>query len=122
MVKQQNGSREYDSVERVDLRDSHVGEDLALVAPVHLILGPGDHLEAAMHARQFLRRDAEFLGDARTGVLNVELDALVGAGEPVLRGQPLVDHRGLHEDLRPQHRVDQGREFVNHPRTRPPVR
>ncbi len=109
-------------VERVDLRDAHVGEDLALVAPVDLGLGAGDDLEAAVHASEFRRRDAEFLGDARPGLLNVELDPLVVAGEPVLRGQPLVDHRSLHQDFCPEHRVHQRRELVDHPRLRPPVR
>ncbi|WP_432190501.1 hypothetical protein [Streptomyces sp. Tue6028] len=50
-------------VEGIDLRDAHVGEDLVLVTPVHLRLGSRDHLEAAVHARQLLRRDAEFLSD-----------------------------------------------------------
>ncbi|GGW74413.1 hypothetical protein [Streptomyces xantholiticus] len=68
MVKQQNGSREYDShVEGVDLRDAHVGENLPFVAPVDLGLGAGDDLEAAVHARQLFRRDAEFLGDPGPG-------------------------------------------------------
>ncbi|WP_436841533.1 hypothetical protein [Streptomyces parvulus] len=89
---------------------------LALVAPVDLGLGAGDDLEAAVHAGEFRRRDAEFLGDARPGFLNVELDALVVAGEPVLRGQPPVDHGGLHQDLRPEHRVDQRRGLVDQPR------
>ena len=54
-------------VEGVDLPDAHMREDLALVTPVHLSLGAGDHLEPAVHARQFLRRDAEVLGDPGAG-------------------------------------------------------
>lgn len=33
-----------------------------------------------------------------------------------------MNHRSLHQDLGPQHRVDQRRELVDHPRLRPPVR
>lgn len=97
-------------MEGVDLRDAQVGEDLALVDPVHLGLGARDHLETAVHVRQLIRRDAEFLGNPGPGFLDVALGSLVVAGEPVLRRKPLVDHGGLHQDLRPQHRVDQRRE------------
>jgi len=102
-------------VERVDLGDAHVGEDVALVAPVDLGLSSRDDLEAAVQPRQLLGSDAEFLGDPRASLLNVEFDALIVAGEPVLRGQPLVDHRRLHQDLGPQHRIDQRRELVDLP-------
>jgi len=109
-------------VERVDLVDAHVSEDLALITPVHLGLSARDHLEPAVHPRQILGRDPEPFGDPRAGLLHVELDALVVPGEPVLVGQPLVDHGGLHQDLRPQHRVDQRRELVDHPGAGPPGR
>lgn len=107
-------------VEGVDLRDAHVGEDLALISPVHLRLGPWDHLEPAVHPRQFLGRDPEFVGDPRR--LNVELDPTIVPGEAVLLGQSLVDDRGLHQDLGPEHRIDQRSELVDHPCPRPPAR
>ena len=44
-----------DHVEGVDLRDAYVGEDLALITPVHLSLGARDDLEAAVHPRQLPR-------------------------------------------------------------------
>jgi len=97
-------------VEGVDLRDAHVGEDLAFVTPVHLGLRAGDDLEPTVQARQFAGADAQFFGDAGPGFLKVELHALVGAGEPVLADQPFVDHRALDEDLGPQHRIDQRRD------------
>lgn len=71
-------------------------EDLPLVTPVDLGLGPWNHLEPSVHARQFPRRDPKLLGDPRAGFLNVELDSLIAAREPLLPGQPLVDDRGLH--------------------------
>lgn len=109
-------------VEGIDLPDAHMREGLALVAPVDLRLGAGDHLEPAVQARQFLRRDPEFLGDPGAGFLNVELDPLVVPGEPVLRDQAFMDDRGLHQDLGPQHRIDQRRELVDHSRPGPSVR
>lgn len=59
--------------------------------------------------------DAQFLRDPRPGLLHVELDPLVGAGEAVLGQQPLVNDGTSDQHLGPQHRVDQGRDLVHLP-------
>lgn len=105
-------------MEGIDLFDADVREDLALVAPVHLGLGPWDDLEAAVQPAQFVRPDAQLGRDARPGLLQIELDALVVAGEAILLDQTLMHHRALDQQFCSQHRVDQGRHLGNHPRLR----
>lgn len=66
-------------------------EDPALFAPVNLVLGPGDDLEAAVQQpTRFVRPDAQFGRPAGSGLLPIELDALVGAGEAVPLDQTLM--------------------------------
>jgi hypothetical protein len=109
-------------VERVDLRDPDMGEDLALIAPVDLRLSTGDDLEPTVQTREFARADAQLVRDPGPGFLQIDLDALVVAGEAVLLDQTLVDYRPFYEDLGSQHRVDQRRDLVHHPSLRLPVR
>jgi hypothetical protein len=61
------------------------------------------------------------LRGSRSGFLQIELHALIVAGETVLLDQPFVDDSTLDRDLRPQHRVDQRSDLVNHPLPRPAV-
>jgi hypothetical protein len=109
-------------VERVDLRDTHMREDHALVSPVNLSLSTRNHLEPAVQTREFTRANAQLVRDTGPCLLQVELHALVGASEPTLLDQAFVDHRPLDQDLRPQHRIDQRCNLVHHPPTRLAVR
>jgi hypothetical protein len=79
------------------------GHQLALVAPVDLGLGAGQHLEAAVEPG----RGGIGVGQAGPVLPDVDLDALVVAGEAVLGDQPLMDHAGLQLRLPAQPRVDQ---------------
>ena len=83
-----------------------MGEDAGLVAPVDLGLRSRDHLEPAVQPRQLSGRVTQFGRDPGAGFLQVHLDPLVVAGEPVLPGQPLVDDGALQQHLRAQPRVD----------------
>ena len=111
MVKQQNGSREWQHhVERVDLRDADLGEQVALVAPVDLGLRTRDDLEPAVQpAQRVLVPVSEFGGDPRPGLGQEHLDPLVVAGEAVLGDQPLMDHRALDPQIGPQPRLHHAR-------------
>jgi hypothetical protein len=90
-----------------------VGQDGALVAPVDLRLRAGDDLEPAVQPRQLVRGYPQLGGDPRPGFLQIQLDPLIVTGEPVLLHQPLVDHRALEQQLRPQPGVDHVRERLH---------
>jgi hypothetical protein len=64
------------------------GGDLALVAPVDLGLSPSQDLKAPVEAGRLGRR----LGQASPVLPDIDLDALVVAGEAMLGDQPLMDH------------------------------
>ena len=93
-------------VERVNLPDPHMGEDAALIAPVHLGLGTRHDLEPAVQPRQLAGRITQLRRDPGPGLLQIHLDPLVVAGETVLGHQPLMDHRALQQHLGAQPRVD----------------
>jgi hypothetical protein len=98
-------------VERVDVPEPDVGEQVTLVAPVDLGLRAGDDLEAAVQPGQrvlVLRGEfgRELGGDPGPRLGDEHLDPLVVAGEPVLGDQPLMDHAGLERDVGPQPRLD----------------
>ena len=99
-------------MERVDLADPGLEQDPAFVAPVHLGLRPGDHLEPAMQPRQPLVA-VVLTRQTLTGLRDIQLDPLVVAGEPVLGGQPLVDHAGLQAWVGGQPGVDHRRDRVD---------
>lgn len=82
-------------MEGIDLRNADVGQDRALVAPVDLRLRAGHHLEPAVQPGQLIRLDPQFLGDPRSRLLQIQLDPLIVAGEPVLLDEAFVDHRAL---------------------------
>jgi hypothetical protein len=86
---------------RVPIPDPDVGGDLALVAPVDFLLGPGDDLEPAVQTRQFIGSDAELFRDPGPGFMQVKLHTLVVAGETVLLDQPFMDDGTLDRDFRP---------------------
>ncbi|WP_199565766.1 hypothetical protein [Spongiactinospora rosea] len=83
-------------------------EDATLITPVHLGLRAGYHLEPAVQPSQFAGGVAQLQSDPRPGLLQVELDPLAMAGEPVLLDQPLVDHSALQQDIRSQPGIDIG--------------
>ena len=93
-------------MEGVNLRDPRMGEDAALIAPVHLGLRAGHDLEPAVQPCQLTGRIAQFRRDPGAGFLQVHLDPLIVAGKPVLPGQPLMDHRAPQQQLGAQPRVD----------------
>ena len=93
-------------VERVHLADPNMGEDAALIAPVHLGLSARHHLEPAVQPGQLAGRIPQLRGDPGPSLLQIHLDPLVVAGETVLSHQPLVDHRALQQHLRAQPPVD----------------
>lgn len=64
-------------------------EPVVTVTVVHLSPGSEDHLEAAVHADQLFRRDAEFPGDPRTGFLDTEFGPFRGADVREIGGPPL---------------------------------
>ncbi|MFC5099665.1 hypothetical protein [Kibdelosporangium philippinense] len=74
-------------------------EDLTLVPPVHLGLRAWDHLEPAVQEPQLVRGDTQLGRDPGTGLLQIQLDALIVAGEPVLLDQPLVNNRAFQQQL-----------------------
>ncbi|GAA3273807.1 hypothetical protein GCM10010493_59990 [Streptomyces lavendulae subsp. grasserius] len=63
------------AVSAVDLRPPQRRPG-SLIAPVHLGLGPWQHLEPAMEPCQSARADARFLRDAGPGFLQAHLDPL----------------------------------------------
>ncbi len=79
----------------------------ALVAPVHLGLGPGQHLEAPVQLGRGRPQPLPGLG-------HVQLRSLVGATEPVVGHQALVDRGGLQPPFLGQPGVDQGGVGVDH--------
>ncbi len=93
-------------VERVHLADPHMGQDGALITPVHLGLGTRYHLEPAVQPGQLAGRIPQLGGDPGPGFLQIHLDPLVIAREPVLGHQPLVDHRALQQHLSTQPRIN----------------
>jgi hypothetical protein len=103
-------------VKRVHLGDAGAGQDLALVAPVHLRLAARGHLEPAVQPFQRVLRIAQRGGDAGPGLGHGQLHPLIGMGEAVLGYQPLMDHGRRDAHITAQHRVDHRGERIDHPR------
>ncbi|WP_245722863.1 hypothetical protein [Micromonospora matsumotoense] len=106
----------------MDPGDPDVSQDADLVAPVDLRLRTGHHLKPAVQPGQLVRADTHLRGDPRPGLLQIQLHPLVVTGEPVLLHQPLMDHRVLEQQLRPQPRVDHVRQRAQHRRRGIPTR
>jgi hypothetical protein len=95
-------------VERIHTGDPDMGQHRALIAPVDLPLGAGDHLESAVQsAQRVVLGGGQLRGDPRAGLSEEHLDTLIRAGEAMLGDQPLVDHRALQRDLGAQPGFDQ---------------
>ncbi len=83
-------------VEAPDVHGAVGAVEEALVAPVHLGLGSGEDLEAAVQLGGLGPEPLPGLG-------HIELHPLVGAAEAVFVAQALVDRRGLKAALLGQH-------------------
>jgi hypothetical protein len=77
-----------------------MGQDLALVAPVHLSLRTRGHLEPAVQpVQRIVLLLAQLRGDTGPGLGHIQLHPLIRMGEAVLGHQPLVDHRSWDADV-----------------------
>jgi len=99
-------------VERVDLPDTVIEQDLALIAPVDLGLSTRHDLEPTMQAGQ-TRLGVALSRQPFPGLGDVELDPLIVPVEPVLGDEPLMDHTRLQPRINGQPGIDHRRQSVD---------